>query len=131
MAVSKDAKYLGVPWENSYGYAQAIKVGDTIYLSGQISHDGGGNIVGVGDMEAQMRQTYVNVQKVLEQYGATMDNIVDEVVFVTDIDAASDAAINCRQEIFSGNPVLASTFVQIQRLALPELLIEIKCVAKL
>lgn len=131
MAVSKDAKYLGVPWENSYGYAQAIKVGDTIYLSGQISHDEGGNIVGVGDMEAQMRQTYVNVQKVLEQYGATMDNIVDEVVFVTDIDTARDAAINCRQEIFSGNPVLASTFVQIQRLALPELLIEIKCVAKL
>ena len=131
MAVSKDAKYLGVPWEKDYGYAQAVKVGDTIYLSGQISHDEQGNIVGVGDMETQMRQAYDNIQKLLAQYGATMDNIVDEVVFVTDIDAAMDAAAKCRQEIFSGIPVLASTLVQLQRLAFPELTIEIKCVAKL
>ena len=131
MAVSKDAKYLGVPWENGYGYAQAVKVGDTIYLSGQISHDEEGNIVFAGDMERQMRQAYANIQKLLAQYGATMNDIVDEVVFVTDIDAAIEAAAKCRQEAFSGTPVLASTLIQIQRLAFPELTIEIKCVAKL
>ena len=61
-----------------YGYAQAVKVRDTIYLSGQVSHDEEGNIVGFKDMEAQMRQAYANIQKVLAQYGATMDNIVNE-----------------------------------------------------
>jgi 2-iminobutanoate/2-iminopropanoate deaminase len=131
MAINKETKSLGMPWEKEYGYAQAVKVGDTIWLSGQVSHDDRGNIVGLRDMEAQMRQAYTNIQKVLAQYGAAIDNVVDEVLFVTDMDAAFAAAVKCRPEIFSGTPVVASTIVQIQRLAFPELLIEIRCVAKL
>ena len=131
MATNKETKSLGMPWEKEYGYSQAVKVGDTIYLSGQVSHDDRGNIVGLRDMEAQMRQAYANIQKLLAQYGATIDNIVDEVLFVTDMDAAFAAAVKCRPEIFSGTPVVASTIVQIQRLAFPELMIEIRCVAKL
>lgn len=77
-----------------------------------------------------MRQSYTNIQKLLAKYGATMENIVDEIIFATDMDAAFAAAVKCRQEIFSGNPVIASTIVQIQRLAFPELMIEIRCVAK-
>jgi enamine deaminase RidA (YjgF/YER057c/UK114 family) len=42
-----------MPCEKEYGYAQAVKVEDTIYVSGQVSHDDGGNIVGRGDMEAR------------------------------------------------------------------------------
>jgi 2-iminobutanoate/2-iminopropanoate deaminase len=131
MTINKETKSLGMTWEKEYGYAQAVKVEDTIYLSGQVSHDDRGNIVGLRDMEAQMRQAYANIQKVLAQYGATMDNVVDEVLFVTDMDTAFAAAVKCRQEVFSGTPVVASTIVQIQRLAFPELLIEIRCVAKL
>jgi 2-iminobutanoate/2-iminopropanoate deaminase len=112
-------------------YSQVVKVGDTIYLSGQVSHDDKGDIVGPRNMEAQMRQTYTNIQKLLAQYGATIDNVVDEVLFVTDMDTAFVAAVKCRPEIFSGTPVVASTIVQIQRLAFPELMIEIRCVAKL
>lgn len=119
-----------MPWEKEYGYAQAVKIGDTIYVSGQVSHDDDGNIVGQGDMEAQMRRAYANIQKLLAKYGTTMENIVDEIIFVTDMDAAFAAAVKCRQEIFSGNPVIASTIIQIQRLAFPELMIEIRCVAK-
>ena len=131
MAISKETKSLGMPWEKEYGYAQAVKVGETIYLSGQVSHDEEGNIVGLRDMETQMRQAYANIQKVLSQYGATIDNIVDEVLFVTDMDSAFAAAVKCRREVFSTTPVVASTIVQIQSLAFPELMIEIKCVAKL
>ena len=60
-----------------------------------------------------------------------MENLVDEILFVTDMDAAFAAAVKCRQEIFSGNPVVASTIVQIQRLAFLQLMIEIKCIAKI
>ena len=131
MALKKESKSLGMPWEKEYGYSQAVKVGDTIYVSGQVSHDDEGKIVGRGDMEAQMRQAYANIQKMLEQYGATMDNVIDEVLFVRDMNTAFTAAVKCRQEVFSGQPVVASTIVQIQRLAFPDLMIEIKCVAKL
>ena len=88
MTISKEAKSLGMSWEKEYGYCRAVKVDDTIYVSGQVRHDYKGNIVGRGDMEAQMRQAYANIEKVLAQYGATMDNIVDELFFVTDMDAA-------------------------------------------
>jgi enamine deaminase RidA (YjgF/YER057c/UK114 family) len=119
-----------MPWEKEYGYAQAVQVQDTIYIAGQVSHDDKGNIVGPGNMEVQMRQAYANIQKVLAEYKATMDNVVDEMLFVTDMESAFAAAVKCRQEVFSGTPVVASTIVQIQRLAFPELMIEIRCVAR-
>jgi 2-iminobutanoate/2-iminopropanoate deaminase len=130
MAISKETRSLGMPWEKEYGYSQAVKVDNTIFVSGQVSHDDKGNVVGLGDMEVQMRQAYANIEKVLAQYGATMDNIVDEVLFVTDMDTAFAARVKCKQEVFSGNPVLASTIVQIQRLAFPELMVEIRCICK-
>ena len=65
-------------WEKEYGYSQTMKVGDTIYVSGQVAHDDNGKIVGEGKMEVQMRQAYSNIHKVLAQYGATIDNIVEE-----------------------------------------------------
>jgi 2-iminobutanoate/2-iminopropanoate deaminase len=130
MTINKETKSLGMPWEKEYGYAQAVKVGDTIYVSGQVSHDDKGDIVGRGDMEVQMRQAYANIQNVLAQYGVTMENMVDETLFVTDMDAAFAAAVKCRQDVFSSTPLVASTIVQIQRLAFPELMIEIRCVAK-
>ena len=128
--INKEATSFGMPWEEEYGYSQAIKVGDTIYISGQVSHDDKGKIVG-SDMESQMRQSYINIKKVLTSYGASMENIVDETLFVTDMETAFAAAIKCRHELFSGKPIVASTIVQIQRLAYPGLLIEIKCIAKL
>ena len=119
MKINKEAKSLNMPWEKEYGYSQAVKVGDTIYLSGQVSHDDKGNILGEGDMEVQMRAAYANVEKVLAQYGASMDNVVDEILFVTDMDAAFAARVKMKQEVFSGSPVLGSTIVEIRRLALP------------
>jgi 2-iminobutanoate/2-iminopropanoate deaminase len=123
--INKETTNFGMPWEKEYGYSQAVNVEDTIYLSGQVSHDDKGNIVGPRNMEAQMRQAYANIRKVLSHYGATMDNIVDETLFVTDMDTAFAAAVKCRNDVFFGAPVVASTIVQIQCLAFPELMIEI------
>jgi enamine deaminase RidA (YjgF/YER057c/UK114 family) len=130
MTISKEVKNLNMPWEKEYGYSQAVKVGDTIYLSGQISHNETGEIVGVGNVEAQIRQAYVNIKKLLAEYGASVENIVDETWFVTDIEAGDAVAGKLRKEIYSGIPVVALTVVEIKRLAFPELLVEIKCVAK-
>jgi enamine deaminase RidA (YjgF/YER057c/UK114 family) len=130
MGIHKETKSLGMPWEKEYGYAQAVKIGDTIYLAGQVGHDDQGAIVGPGDMNVQMRQAYRNIEKLLAQYNATIHNVVDEVLFVRDMEAAFVARVQCKQELFGDNPVVASTIVQIQRLAFPELLVEIKCIAR-
>ncbi|HEY7109280.1 MAG TPA: RidA family protein [Nitrososphaeraceae archaeon] len=130
MGSIKETRNFGMPWEKEYGYSQAVKVGDTIYISGQVSHDDKGKVVGHGDMESQMRTAYSNIKNILSQYGATMENLVEETLYVTDMDSAFAAAVKCRKEIFNGNPNIASTIVQIQCLAFPELMIEIKCTAR-
>jgi enamine deaminase RidA (YjgF/YER057c/UK114 family) len=133
-----------MPWEDLYGYCQAVKVDDTIYVSGQLSHDEQGNLVGAAplddngqisdhsNMETQMRQTYANAKKILSEFGATIDNVVEEVVYVTDMDKAMDVAGAVRKEAYgSEKPQVASTIFVTPRLAFPAQLIEIKFIAKL
>ena len=50
-ANGKEAAYFGVPWEEASGYAQAIKIGDTIYVSGQLSHDEKGNLIAPASLD--------------------------------------------------------------------------------
>ncbi len=144
MALSKDVKGLGMPWEDQFGYVQAVKVDDTIYVSGQLSHDEQGNLVGAAplddsgnirdhsNMETQMRQTYANAKKILGEFGASLDNVVEEVIYVTDMDKAMDVAGPVRKEAYGlEKPQVACTIFVTPRLAFPTQLIEIKFVAKL
>jgi enamine deaminase RidA (YjgF/YER057c/UK114 family) len=83
------------------------------------------------DMEAQMRQTYANAKKILATFGATLDDVVEEVLYVTDMDQAFAAAGPVRKEAYgSTRPAVASTILVTPRLALAAQLIEIKFIAK-
>jgi enamine deaminase RidA (YjgF/YER057c/UK114 family) len=82
-------------------------------------------------MEAQMRQTYKNAKKILAAFGASLDDVVEEVVYVTDMDQAFAAAGPVRKEAYGqARPAVASTIVVTSRLALPTQLVEIKFVAQ-
>ena len=50
MAIKKEIFNMGMPWESGYGYSQAVKVGDTIYVSGQVDHDEAGKVLYPGAM---------------------------------------------------------------------------------
>ena len=119
-----------MPWEKDFGLSAAIKTGDTIYVAGQMSYDDQGKIAGMGDVEAQMRQAYANVKKVLGYYGIGMDRVVEEVIYVTDMKAALAAAARIRADVYSGAPLVASTIVQVASLPVPGTLVEIKATAK-
>jgi len=143
MALQKEVKTFGMPWESQYGYVQAVRVGDTIYVSGQLSHDNDGNMVGAApldgsgnirdhsNMELQMKQSYVNAKKILAEFGASLDNVVEEVLYVTDMKTAFDAAGRVRKEAYgSQTPQVASTILVTPRLALQTQLVEIKLIAR-
>jgi len=130
VAPPKDARSLGVPWEKDFGESGAIRSGDSIYVSGQMGYDETGKIVGVGDLEAQMRQAYANVKKVLGYYNVGMDRVVEEEIYVTDMKAALTAAPKVRAEAYSGSTLVASTIVQVTRLAVLDTLVEIRAIAK-
>jgi enamine deaminase RidA (YjgF/YER057c/UK114 family) len=132
----------GVAWEESYGYVQAVQRGDTIYLSGQVAHDGpdlvapapvgpDGRVTDFSNTAAQMRQCYANAARLLQRFGASLDDVVDEVLYVVDADAGDAAAGQVRKEAYGRpDPQVASTMVGTPRLAFPELLVEIKMVAR-
>jgi enamine deaminase RidA (YjgF/YER057c/UK114 family) len=137
-ASSKQAASFGVPWEDAYGYAEAIKVGDTIYVSGQLSHDDKGTMIApaaldesgkpadFSTMEEQMRVTYANAAKLLARFGATLDHVVEETLYVLDVDAAFTVAGKVRKAAYAvARPQCASNLIGVSRLAFPEQLIEI------
>lgn len=129
MAISKEV-YSAGPYNNIY--AQAVKVDDTLYISGQVGvkHDGspGANIV------EQTQLAYANIKHVLQQFDASAQNIVDETWFATDMKdlmKQSEDVFAKRSEFYGGAAEVCQTLVQVTALVMPELLLEIKCVAKL
>lgn len=109
------------------GYHHLVKAGDFMFIAGQVALDADGNVVGEGDMVAQVRQALENMKTVLASEGADFSNVVKINIFTTDIDRFRDAA-DVRREYFRGNPP-ASTLVQIERLARPVFLVEIEAIA--
>jgi enamine deaminase RidA (YjgF/YER057c/UK114 family) len=136
--VQKKVVNFDVAWEGLYGYVQGIQVKDTIYLSGQLSHDRSGALIApaaldsAGNpadytrMEDQMRQTYRNAVELLEAFGATLADVVEETLYVLDVDAAFAVAGKVRKDMYgSEQPQCASNLIGVSRLAFPAQLIEI------
>jgi enamine deaminase RidA (YjgF/YER057c/UK114 family) len=84
-------------------------------------------VTGKANMELQMRTTYANAAKVLARFGAGLEHVVEEVLYVTDMDAAFAVAGAVRKSAYrSDTPQCASTIAQVTRLAFPQQLVEIR-----
>jgi reactive intermediate/imine deaminase len=114
-----------------YGYGQAVRVGNTIYLAGQVAWDETGNVVGKGDIVAQIRQIYENIRRILAALGTTMNNIVKMTIFCKDVREFIREASNIREvgREYFGHHYAASTCIQIAGLWDPEMLLEIEVTA--
>ena len=117
-------------WDPRPRFAQVVKTGKQVYISGQTAMDEKGNVVGKGNIEAQTRQVFKNIQKCLEAVGAGFDQVVKLNIYSTDLDAHLGVITKIRREYFPKEPV-ASTTVQIPRLVHPDWLIEIEAIAVL
>ena len=110
-------------------YSHVVRVGNQLFIAGQVAVDGDGNLVGRGDMRAQVRQVLKNLKTVLASQGADFSNVTKINIFTVDIDAFRESG-EVRRQFFEGYPP-ASTLVQIERLARPEFLVEIEAIAVL
>ena len=115
------------PWAKEIRIAQGVQVGDTVYVSGQVGFDMEGNIVGGDDMKAQAQQVFENIRAVLAEAGATMDDVVKILAFLTDMSRYADYAA-ARAEAFP-NTIPASATVATPGLVNPDLLVEVEAVA--
>jgi reactive intermediate/imine deaminase len=108
-------------------YADAVRAGNTVYVSGQGALDEQGRLVGRGDVVAQTRQVLDNLTLALKAAGATLDDVVKVTVFLKDVD--DRPRINeVRRAYFKDNKP-ASTLVEISRFAIDGMLVEIEAVA--
>lgn len=110
------------------GFSQAVKVGDTIHVAGTVGVGEGLHIPDT--MAEQMELAYRNVAETLAHFGARMSDVVEQRVYVTNIDEAS-AALEVRKAAYGGKDLPTSTMVEVSRLALPQLKFEVAVVARL
>jgi reactive intermediate/imine deaminase len=109
-------------------YTDAVRVGDLLFVSGCVPTDAQGNVVGGDDVAAQARKVFENIGAILGAAGATFSDVAKVTVYLTDID--DRPAINpVRQEVFGGAKP-ASTLVEVSRLAIPGIKIEVEAVAR-
>ena len=101
--------------------------GRTIYVSGQVSMDADGNVVGEGDVRLQTETVLESVKAVVEEAGGGMEDIVKVTVFILDM-AHYDEIHEVRRRYFE-EPYPASSMVEVSALIDPRLLIEIEAVA--
>jgi len=111
------------------GYSHVVKVGNIVYLAGQVALKPDGTIAGPGDPRAQTEQVYRNIQAALTSVGATLKDLVKTTTFVTSPDYIS-AIREVRVRYLPDEPP-ASTLVVVSRLAQPEFLVEIEGIAHL
>ena len=112
------------------GYTHIIEAtgpGKTIYISGQIALDKGGNVVGAGNMKTQAEQVFKNLEAALTAAGAKFSDVVKMNTFITDMEQAP-AVREVRARYF-GETTPASTLVQVVHLARPEFMLEIEVIA--
>lgn len=110
-----------------YAIAPGWRVGDLLFLSGQAAIDEAGTIVGSGDFDQQVAQTFVNIDRVLAAGGSSRDKIVKVTIYLTDM-THFPKIVEARKRYFS-EPYPADTIVEVRALALPELMVEIDVIA--
>lgn len=117
----------GAPWEEIVGYSRAVRVGNTIEVTGTVAVDDDGNAFGKNDPYAQTKFIIHKIESVLLKAGATLNDIVRTRMFVTDISRWEEYG-RAHGEFF-GRIRPCTTMVEVSGLIAPEYLIEIEATA--
>ena len=113
----------------AYAYAHAVRMGDLIFVAGQVARDVEGNLVGKGDVRAQTEQVFSNLRAVLEAAGSGMHKVGKVTVFITRLEYRP-IVHEVRSRVFrEAGHLPASTLAVVASLADPDWLVEIEAVA--
>lgn len=114
------------PYE-PFRLAQGYRVGDLLFISGQSAIDQNGRIVGIGDFDAQAKQAFENLDRVLRAGGSSLKNVIKVTIFLTDM-GYFDRIVDLRGQWFTA-PYPADTIVEVRALYSPDAMIEIEAIA--
>jgi enamine deaminase RidA (YjgF/YER057c/UK114 family) len=113
-------------------FSQGVQVGNILTLAGQLGDGEDGEIL--QSIKEKMENCYKNIKNVLKEFGASLDNVIDESWFVTDVNKCMenvDEIFLARERIYGCKPEVSQTLVGTTALVSPDYKIEIKCIASL
>ena len=113
-------------------FSQGVQVGNILTLAGQLGDGEDGEIP--ESIKGQMENCYKHIQNVLNEFGASLDNVIDETWFVTDVEdcmANVGEIFQARENIYGCKPEVSQTLIGTTALVAPAYKIEIKCIAHL
>ena len=123
MKLQKQLFSSGVKWEDIVGYSRAVKAGNVVEISGTTAVDGV-EIIGKGDVYAQAVFIFQKIEKVLQEAGSSMKDVIRTRMYVTDISKWEDAGK--AHALFFKEIKPATTMVEVSKLINDDLLIEIE-----
>ena len=114
----------------SFNYSQAVEIRDgrTVFIAGQVPVDEEGNLVGEGDVRAQMTQVFENLKSILTEVGADFNNVAKFTIFLTDMGDIQHLR-EVRDQYINVEKPPASSLIQVVSLYRPEVMVEIEAVA--
>ena len=110
--------------EKAYWYSHAVKICNQIKISGAVSMDNEGSPTAAGNLEQQMKNCYSDLQKILEHFNSSFEDVVVENIFTTDMGKFLEVA-SYRNNIY-GDRFPTGSWLGVKELALPEFMIEIE-----
>lgn len=110
--------------EKTYGYTQAVRIGNIVKIGGVISIDDKGNPMGNDDFLQQLKNCYASLEKVLTHYDSTFDDVILENLYTTNMSELHKNA-SYRHEIYK-NHFPTGSWIGVNELGMPEALIEIE-----
>ena len=116
----------GTPWEDKVGYCRAVRIGNTIEVSGTTSF-AGDSLIGKNDLYSQTKFIILKIEKALQNAGAELTDVVRTRMYVTDISKWEEVAKAHAEFFIAIKPV--TTLVEVSRLIDPDMLIEIEASA--
>lgn len=117
----------GAKWEDIVGYSRAVKIGNTIEVTGTVAVDENSNLVGKDDAYAQTKYIIEKIEAVLKRAGASLQDVVRTRMFVTDI-ARWEEYGKAHGEFF-GQVKPCTSMIEVKGLIDPDYLIEIEATA--